>query len=414
MTPALSALDDNSLVNSLRRLVSDSNATEAELLLHLGELDARRLYAPLGYSSSYAYCTEALGFSHYPALERIGVARLARRHPNLLAYVRDGRLNVTALRILSSILMEDDCSTARCEEIATQALGRSSFQVHELRVQLKPKEPTPDSIRKVPSRPAAPSVPLASPVAVAAPPTRALTEAPAPTPRLELAPTPAPAPKIEPLAPDTYKVAFTADAELLALIRECEALLSHRKDQRTLPKMVKRGMQLLAAALKKERFGIGAKPRAKPEPTSSEAPPPAASRHVPRDVTREVAERDGLQCSFVSDDGHRCGETSFLQVEHLQGFARTREHSAATTTYRCFAHNQHGADLLYGRDFMDGHRPRPATRFKPNSQPSPSTRFEPTSSPATSTRFEPNSPPSPSTRFEPTSSQLDLLSGGFA
>ncbi len=358
MNSLLAALDDDTLLSTIRTLVARSNADEADLILHLGEMDERRLYAPLGYSSMHAYCTGVLGFSQYTAFDRINVARLVRRRSGMLELLRDGKLNLTALRLLSSAMMREDCSDQECQAIAARAFGLVTEQVRELAAELAPKPAVPDSIRKVPTRGAPPPPPPAVELPLLA---TAAPQAPAPVSAVSAPPPPSPPtpPRVEPLAPDAYKVTFTADAELRQLLREAEELLSHRKDQRNLPSIVKAAVKDYVAKLKKERFGLGAKPRAaRPEA----APPKPATRHVPVAMARETVERRGLRCTFVSDDGHRCGERAFLQIEHVEGFARTGEHSPETLDVHCATHNLLAAERMFGREFMD--RKRRGTRFK--------------------------------------------------
>ncbi|MBI3180558.1 MAG: HNH endonuclease, partial [Myxococcales bacterium] len=81
----------------------------------------------------------------------------------------------------------------------------------------------------------------------------------------------------------------------------------------------------------------------------------------PAALRREVYERDGGRCTYVSGDGRRCSETGGLEFDHLDGFARVGEHRAGRIALKCRAHNQHAADALYGRAFMDDkrHRIRP-------------------------------------------------------
>ena len=58
----LGGVGDNELVVALSVLVQRENDLMSDLLAHLAELDERRLYLDLGYTSLFAYCTEALGF----------------------------------------------------------------------------------------------------------------------------------------------------------------------------------------------------------------------------------------------------------------------------------------------------------------------------------------------------------------
>lgn len=83
------------------------------------------------------------------------------------------------------------------------------------------------------------------------------------------------------------------------------------------------------------------------------------------EVRRGIDKIEELQCTFVSEDGQRCQEKGWLELDHLEGFARTHQHSARTTALRCRAHNQFAAEQMYGRDFMAKARkkaPRPDAR----------------------------------------------------
>src|SRR5437667_1179570 len=77
-------------VKSLAR--SEREAT-ADLIAHLAELDARRLYLGAGgFSSLFSYCTDVLRLSEAEAYNRIEAARAARRFPAILDMLGDGAL----------------------------------------------------------------------------------------------------------------------------------------------------------------------------------------------------------------------------------------------------------------------------------------------------------------------------------
>jgi hypothetical protein len=87
-------LSDRELLARLADLVSRSRRVEAELVAHLAEVDARRLYLGEACSSMHAYATERLHLSDAEAYLRITVARLSRRVPLVLAMLADGRLHL--------------------------------------------------------------------------------------------------------------------------------------------------------------------------------------------------------------------------------------------------------------------------------------------------------------------------------
>jgi 5-methylcytosine-specific restriction endonuclease McrA len=79
----------------------------------------------------------------------------------------------------------------------------------------------------------------------------------------------------------------------------------------------------------------------------------STSPDIPDPIKRAVYERDGGRCAFISDDGRRCCETGGLEFDHIDGFAQTHVHDVDRIRLLCRAHNQHAADQLYGRVFME-------------------------------------------------------------
>lgn len=95
----------------------------------------------------------------------------------------------------------------------------------------------------------------------------------------------------------------------------------------------------------------------KPRMTSSERSTQAHSRYVPRAVVREVYERDGGQCTFVSSNGRRCAARGFLELHHHETpYARGGAATAANLRTVCRAHNGLFADRDFGRAFMQSKR----------------------------------------------------------
>jgi len=340
-------LDDDKLLASLHALVARSNETEADLLEHLAEVDARRLYLPK-HTSMFAFCTAELGFSEAVAENRIAVARAGRRFPRVIAMRRSGAIHLSGLRVLVPHLSED-----RADALLDQAKGKSKRVIEEIAAYYAPRPEVADCIRKVPER-RAPAPPPAA--AAPAQETGPLFVAP-------LARPPRPA-VVAPLAPDRYHVQLTASRELRDKIEEAKALLRHKVPSGDLATILDRALTVLIAKVKKERFGVGRKPRNKELPEG-----PATSRHIPDAIKRAVYERDGGQCTFVGPDGKRCEERGFLELDHLDGFARHKEHRTSRVSLRCSAHNQYAAEVMYGPELMARKRReriRPgATRAEP-------------------------------------------------
>jgi hypothetical protein len=139
MPESLAGLPNAHLLSRLLELVQRDNVVEAELLAHLGEVDARRLYLEEGCSSMFVYCQRVLHFAEGVAYKRIQAARAARSHPELLEAVRRGELHLTAVGLLAPKL-----TASNCAELMTAARHRSAEEVRQL---LADRDPRPDTRR---------------------------------------------------------------------------------------------------------------------------------------------------------------------------------------------------------------------------------------------------------------------------
>jgi hypothetical protein len=342
-TTTLKALDDDELLGRLQVLVDESRRVEAELIAHLAEVDARRLYAREASPSMHAYCTEVLNLSDAEAYLRIAVARASREHPRLLAMLGDGRLHLTGAAKLAPHLTEENR-----DRLLERASRQSKRRIEELVAEVSPRPDAPALIRKLPDPPArmAPPLPQLRPDGAASVvPTPPRNGTPPATPR-------APA-RVEPLAPARYKVQFTASAQL------CEKLDRLRELMRA---SVPDGdlAAILEAAVTEKLERLAARRYAKtytPRKSLAETDPSPNSRTIPAAVRRAVYERDGGQCTFVDKQGRRCAARDRLEFHHAgKTYGRGGDHSVANVALACPVHNQHLADLEYGRDVMDRHR----------------------------------------------------------
>ena len=71
-----------------------------------------------------------------------------------------------------------------------------------------------------------------------------------------------------------------------------------------------------------------------------------------------MLKRDGGRCTFVDKRDKRCEETGGLEIDHVEGFARTGRHELAKLRLLCRAHNQRAAEKMYGAAFMSAARKR--------------------------------------------------------
>lgn len=371
-TYSLFHLSDQALASGLASAVTRDRAATATLLAHIAEFDARRLYAPAGYSSMHGYCMGVLRLSEGSAFKRIRAARLSRRFPQVLHLIADGRLHLSAVALLAARLTHENAS-----ELLSAATHKSRAEVEALLACRFPQKDAPARVLPLPqngvlSSPAMPAAegPLntgghaspatsaqLSPGTVEAPGSRGGADNVAPqvmhtgtagTSTPDFLTPPASPPRIAPVAPARYCVQFTAGQATRDMIQRAENLLGHRLDSAEMDQIFGAGLATLITNLEKRRFSATSTPR---QPRK-----PARGRHVPADVRRTVWARDGGQCTFVSDDGRRCDARKHLEFDHVEPVARGGRSTVGNLRLRCRAHNQMEADRVFGAGFMDGVR----------------------------------------------------------
>ena len=310
----------------------------ASLVEHLAELDVRGLCRDAGYSSLHAYCTEALQMSDAEAYARIHAARLSRRFPALLTHLRQGALTLTTLQLLGPKL--DD---SNCNELLEAAAGQSKRNLEETLAARFPQPDVPPLVRRLPT-------PRAAPAAEALPLLADRSDNPPTTPAVT-APRPAARSVVAPLSAERFKVQLTFSRAQRDKLNTARDLLRHAQPDGDLARVIERGLDLLIEQQLKRRFGATDRPRKTKEPL-----PTCRTRHVPNAVRRAVLERDSLQCTFVSEDGKRCAERVWLQLDHQDAYARAGGHDEGNIRMMCRAHNQLLAERTFGPLFMQQRR----------------------------------------------------------
>jgi 5-methylcytosine-specific restriction endonuclease McrA len=397
----LTAIPDDELLRRLADLLRDSRRTEADLVAHVGEVDARRLYAREASPSMFVYCTERLHLSEAEAYLRIAAGRACRDHPVLLTMLADGRLHLTAIAKLAPHL-----TAQNREDLVKLATHRTKREIDELLASFAPRPDAPVLIRKLPERrpdsagrqsavhgPALSSatdrildpdatVPLGSEVG---PPGEAAAAASwrdghallatelrpdavlldgsdaLATPALdrgeqgrpgEAAAGHAHGAVVEPLSPARYRVQFTVTAELRDKLERLRALMRSSVPDGDLAAVIDAAVTEKLERLEGRRFGLTTTPRTSVGDSHGEP----SSRHVPAAVRRAVYERDQGQCRFVDREGRRCPARVGLQFHHRHPFGLGGHHCVSNVALLCAAHNRHIAEADYGPGVGRGRR----------------------------------------------------------
>src|SRR5207244_11211124 len=151
--------------------------------------------------------------------------------------------------------------------------------------------------------------------------------------------------------PETYRIQCTIGTDRHEKLRRPQALLRREIPNGDPAAIFDRAITLLLDKVEKTKLGAAAKPRPRairPGADRDLRTPILPSRDVPRHIKRSVARRDGGQCAFVSREGHRCAERTFLEFHHIVPYALGGSATVENISLRCRRHNEYEADLFFG------------------------------------------------------------------
>ena len=135
----LYVLSDDALLEETLRLAARERRSTAQLIAAISEVDARRLWAPLGCSSTSDYCKRVLRLSEHATFDRINAARLARKFPVILERLAEGSLTLANLTLVSPFLEADNA-----EELLAAIENKSKREVELIVAALRPQLGQPE------------------------------------------------------------------------------------------------------------------------------------------------------------------------------------------------------------------------------------------------------------------------------
>ena len=100
----LKKLSDENLDSNLKRLVVSEREILGEILLHIVEVQRRRLFLTFGYSSLFNYLTQHIGYANGSAQRRIDAARLSFEVPEVIEKLELGEINLSQVSLMQKTL----------------------------------------------------------------------------------------------------------------------------------------------------------------------------------------------------------------------------------------------------------------------------------------------------------------------
>src|SRR5262245_42146270 len=157
----VSRLSDDALLCELNTSVAHGCARTARQVELIAEVQRRRLFAPAGYPSMFAFCVGELHLSEDAAYKRLRVARAARRYPQVLVALATGRVHLSGLTLLAHYINPAGKDAvvfefAIVDELLAAATHKSKREIEQLLAERFPRPDVKAEIRALPPAGAAP------------------------------------------------------------------------------------------------------------------------------------------------------------------------------------------------------------------------------------------------------------------
>lgn len=105
----LKNLSNETLLSQTKLYVQKEREMTLQVLHHLKEVERRRLFASLGYSSLFDYVTRELGYCAASACRRIDAMRLLKEMPELEVKIQEGALTLSTVARAQSFSKKRKC-----------------------------------------------------------------------------------------------------------------------------------------------------------------------------------------------------------------------------------------------------------------------------------------------------------------
>lgn len=394
---SLRSLSDRQILSRIQNLVRQERDTTLAVLVHLNEIERRKLHLKLGHSSLFDYCTAKLGYSASAAVRRIRTARCVARFAGVYDLLAKNEVNLSTIAQASRVL--DDTNH---QEILARIRGKSQREVDSILAEYQPAAMPRDRVRTVVVRGPSSRGDDLLVGAVASPGFAALDGVGRACEKSDynrsgcngvvainesrVASTVSTS---EPPLEKRIVLHFCVRPEFMAKLEKIKSLAWHRlpanaplervfelmmdhmiEKEDPARRIERREKRAARREQREERRETPATRGMRPEPgdegrtgqarkqansratqrprTTKPARSKPGARHIPAVTRDRVFQRDGGRCAFVGSDGRRCSTTRGLQIDHIVPVARGGPGEADNLRLLCARHNRLEAERLLG------------------------------------------------------------------
>lgn len=309
----LNSISDQELFEKVRSLSQEERRITSEILHLLREVSRRRLYARRGHESLFTFLVKEIGYDEASAYRRVSAIRVIDAVPEVEKTLEEGKLTVATVAQAQSFFQQEKkrskpCSVEKKREILKKLEGKSKREAERILAGEAPEMPKPDQTRAI--------------------------------------------------SGNSTEIRFTADAELLEMLKQIQALTAHNKLEPGFNGLLKfiatQALGKLDPARQTQRKTLS------PEKVAMEHV--AKSRFIPVSLKREIWKKNNGSCVYVSPiTGIKCGSKYGLQLDHISPWAMGGETHVRNLRLLCGSHNRLVAVEAYGARKMSLHFGRSAS-----------------------------------------------------
>jgi hypothetical protein len=301
----LRKISDKDLLSKTKELVSRERELLTEILRHLREIERRRLFSDLGYSSLFDYCLKGLGYSEAETKYRIDAMRLIRELPQIEEHVTSGELSLTNLVQAKSFFRAEEKSgpmgTKEKLEIIDSLKNKSSREGEKILLAQSTIEPAP--VKE----------------------------------------------KIRQVTAEVAEVKFAADDELLAKITRLRGLLAHKNPNMKTSELINELCEIALDRLDPIRKKTRTEKKSENLPNFIRRAPDVknvARQYISVKTKKEVWQKSGGKCA-------NCHSEFALENDHVVPVALGGSSEISNLRVLCRNCNQRAAIAKLGQDTMD-------------------------------------------------------------
>ena len=287
----------------------------------LAVIERRRIHLARGYSSLYDFATRGLGLDEAGAWQRVQIARASTKVPDVLTKVADSRISVAVAGKVSGRL-----NAQNAEALLGLCEGKSCRDAEVLIAahQQQQTAVTPSLRRGRESQ----------------------ATAPGGSERLAAA------------AEDRFNIRLSVSQRFHDNMRRLGLLLGMYDIKYRMEEVLGRSLNDSLDKRDPMRKMQRMAERSKKNTNENEQAPSSAVTDGSINVALKHAllQKSDYQCEFIGPDGIRCASRTMLEIDHRVPRAKGGTSEADNLQVLCRAHNQHAADVIFGRDFMEQKR----------------------------------------------------------